>query len=109
MLDIAVTLPSLREILVLFGDGTGKFIGKFNHSTGTTTPLTLISGFFLTGGFRARKVFKASAWSTSAKRKTSFTFSTTSASSLGVNPFTKFFSSSVQYHPIICILTWDKP
>lgn len=59
MLDIAVTLPSLREILVLFGDGTGKFIGKFNHSTGTTTPLTLISGFFLTGGFQSPQGFQS--------------------------------------------------
>ncbi len=59
MLDIAVTLPSLREILVLFGDGTGKFIGKFNHSTGTTTPVTLISGFFLTGGFQSPQGFQS--------------------------------------------------
>lgn len=47
MLDLAIAFPVSREVLLLFGDGTGKFIGNLRYHTGTTMPRSLISGFFL--------------------------------------------------------------
>lgn len=46
MLDLAISLPSSNEVLSLYNDGTGKFIGNLRYNTGVI-PRSLISGFFL--------------------------------------------------------------
>jgi len=55
--DIAIALPETNELFLLYGDGQGKFTGNWRLSTGTLSPISLISGFFT--GFDAPQGFQS--------------------------------------------------